>query len=345
MDQIERIYKIDQLLTSRGVVSTAMFLEELEISLATFKRDKEYMQSRLHAPLVYDRLEGGYRLEKGSQIGPAYELPGIWFSEQELHALLTTQQLLDNLEPGLLTPYVEPLRNKIKSILGSINDSADEIARRVRVFAVGRRKIELRHFSVIAMATVRRQRLKLTHYRRVSDTHLEREISPQQLVYYRDNWYLDSWCHLRNDIRSFAVDAIESAQMLDAAAKEISLPSLQATLGKSYGIFSGTNVQWAKLRITPEKARWVSRIVWHSEQKVKFDDEGYYLLDIPFSDHRELVNDILGMLPEVEVLAPESLKNRILEVLKLSMDSIYGSNVEMNCDETEVSEVNRITTN
>jgi predicted DNA-binding transcriptional regulator YafY len=305
--------------------------------LATFKRDKEYMQSRLHAPLVYDRLEGGYRLENGSQIGPAYELPGIWFSEQELHALLTTQQLLDNLEPGLLTPYVEPLRNKIKTILGSINDSTDEIARRVRVFAVGRRKIELKHFSVIAMATVRRQRLKLTHYRRVSDTHLEREISPQQLVYYRDNWYLDGWCHLRNDVRSFAVDAIESAQMLNITAKEISLQSMQKTLGASYGIFAGTNVQWAKLRITPQKARWVSRIVWHSEQIAKFDGEGYYLLDIPFSDHRELVNDILGMLPDVEVLAPLSLKNHIVEILQFSLNNFYGANSKIMCDEpTEI---------
>lgn len=267
MDQIERIYKIDQLLQSRGIVSTATFLDELEIFLATFKRDMAYMQNRLHAPLVYDRFERGYRLSKDAQVGPSYELPGIWFSEQELHALLTTQQLLDNLEPGLLTPYLAPLKDKIKAIISSLDASSDEVARRVRVFAIGRRKIEQKHFSVIAMATVKRQRLQLKHYRRASDTHLEREVSPQQLVYYRDNWYVDCWCHLRHAVRSFAIDAIESAQILERAADEVPLPSLQTSLGKSYGIFSGEDVQWANLRIAPERARWVSRAVWHPEQK------------------------------------------------------------------------------
>jgi predicted DNA-binding transcriptional regulator YafY len=36
----------------------------------------------------------------------------------------------------------------------------------------------------------------------------EREVSPQRLVHYRDNWYLDAWCHLREDVRSFSIDAI-----------------------------------------------------------------------------------------------------------------------------------------
>ena len=52
MDRTERFYRIDQLLQERGVVARDVFLDELEVSLATFKRDLEYMRDRLNAPVV-----------------------------------------------------------------------------------------------------------------------------------------------------------------------------------------------------------------------------------------------------------------------------------------------------
>jgi predicted DNA-binding transcriptional regulator YafY len=61
MDRTERFYKIEHLLTERGVVPVQVFLDALEVSLATFKRDIEYLRSRLHAPIVWDREAGGYR--------------------------------------------------------------------------------------------------------------------------------------------------------------------------------------------------------------------------------------------------------------------------------------------
>jgi len=59
--------------------------------------------------------------------------------------------------------------------------------------------------------------------------------------------------------------------------------------------------------------------VWHSDQKSSFDDAGNYLLEIPFSDDRELLNDILGLLPDVEIIAPDSLRKRLQTVLEESM--------------------------
>ena len=60
MDRTERFYKIDQMLHGRSVVPLGDFLKELDTSLATFKRDLEYMRERLNAPIVWDREVGGY---------------------------------------------------------------------------------------------------------------------------------------------------------------------------------------------------------------------------------------------------------------------------------------------
>jgi predicted DNA-binding transcriptional regulator YafY len=138
-------------------------------------------------------------------------------------------------------------------------------------------------------------------------------------VHYRENWYCDAWCHLRQDVRSFAVDAIQSAQPLDQKAKSVPDRELDEVLAAGYGIFSGRKTIWAKLRFTPERARWVSAEQWHPQQKGRSERDGSYLLELPFSDHRELAMDILRHGPHVEVLEPASLREAVKEQLAAAL--------------------------
>ena len=61
MNKTERIFKIEQVITARKVISFQALLDELEVSRATLKRDLEYLRSRMKAPIVYDREANGYR--------------------------------------------------------------------------------------------------------------------------------------------------------------------------------------------------------------------------------------------------------------------------------------------
>ena len=100
MNRTERFYKIDQMLHERRVVPIDVFLDTLAVLRATFKRDIEYLRDRLHAPIVWDRGAGGYRFESTPAVGPAYELPGLWFSSSELYALLAAHKLRADIQPG-----------------------------------------------------------------------------------------------------------------------------------------------------------------------------------------------------------------------------------------------------
>lgn len=314
MDRTERFYKIDQLLQGGLSVSFAKLQESLGISRAQVKRDLAYMRERLNAPIEYDRDTNGYRFGKPAA-GPRYGLPGLWFSAAEIHALLTMQHLLENLQPGLLTPHVKPLLARFAAILGSGDHSQEEVARRVRVLHMAARELKHEGFAVVATATLNRRRLKIRHYNRMEDQETERVISPQRLVHYRDNWYVDAWCHLRNGLRSFAVDAIRAAEPLDERAKDVPKAELDEYLKGGYGIFGGKKVTWAKLRFSPLAARWVATQQWHSKQKGAFDKGGSYVLELPYSNDRELIMDILKFGPEVEVLEPEALRKRVREQL------------------------------
>lgn len=321
MDRTERFYRIDQLLNDRKVVPFSTLVEKLEVSRATIKRDLEYMRNRLNAPIVWDRDEGGYRFA-GREGGAAqYELPGLWFSAQEVHALLTMQHLLMGLDSGgLLGPHIAPLLARLRALLGTTDDTTEEIHKRIRILGMASRRMALDHFAVVGSALLRRKRLLISHYVRARDETIEREVSPQRLVHYRDNWYLDAWCHLRNDLRSFAVDAIRRAEIIEQAARNVPEKTLDSVLGAGYGIFSGRKITWARLRFTPERARWVSLEQWHPRQKARFDKDGSYLLDVPYSDSRELVMDILKQGAGVEVLAPATLRKDVAAQLQKALD-------------------------
>ena len=321
MDRTERFYRIDQLLNDKKIVPFSILVEKLEVSRATIKRDLEYMRNRLNAPIVWDREEGGYRFA-GHEGGAAqYELPGLWFSAQEVHALLTMQHLLMGLDTGgLLGPHIAPLLARLRALLGTTDDTTEEIHKRIRILGMASRRMALDHFAVVGSALLRRKRLLISHYVRARDETIEREVSPQRLVHYRDNWYLDAWCHLRNDLRSFAVDAIRRAEIIEQLARNVPEKTLDSVLGAGYGIFSGRKITWAKLRFTPERARWVSLEQWHPRQKARFDKDGNYLLDVPFSDSRELVMDILKQGPGVEVLGPAALRKDVASQLQKALE-------------------------
>jgi predicted DNA-binding transcriptional regulator YafY len=315
MNQTERFYKIDQMISDGKLVTFPQLLDALEISRATLRRDLEYMRNRLNAPIVYDRFAGGYRFDSAQpQVGGQYELPGLWFSSAEIHALLTMQHLLANLDPGgILTPHIQPLMARLNALLGTAENTAEEIRRRVLVVGVGQRQLMLDHFERVGSALLRRKQLHITYLSKGKGEVTEREVSPQRLVHYRENWYLDSWCHLRNELRNFAVDSILRVEVLEKSAREVSQRSVNAALGPGYGIFSGVKVQTARLSFTPLRARWVSSELWHPKQKGSFDAAGRYILELPYADHRELIMDILKYGADVEVLGPESLRQLVRE--------------------------------
>jgi predicted DNA-binding transcriptional regulator YafY len=160
-----------------------------------------------------------------------------------------------------------------------------------------------------------RKRLHAHHFARQSGTTLERTLSPQRLVHYRDNWYVDAWCHLRDGLRSFSVDALTHVQVLSEDALEIEATRLDQSLGAGYGIFGGVPVDNAVLRFTPERARWVRREQWHPAQASWEEQDGSFVLSVPYADDREIIGDILRFGPEVQVMAPEALKRKVQKAL------------------------------
>ena len=315
MDRTERFYKIDNLLHVNAVVPITRFLRELEVSRATFKRDIEYMRDRLNAPIEWDRGDGGYRYASGVT-GQQQSLPGLWFNASEAYALLMMQALLSEMQPGLLGPHIAPLKARLRAVIESGKHPAGDVENRVKLLNVAARPVTDKNFEVVAAALLGRQRLQILYYSRVRNESSIREVSPQLLIHHRGNWYLGAWCHQQEAMRSFAMDAIEQASVLSKSSKAMPKKALDGFVGQGYGIFSGSEVQWATLRFTEERARWVSRELWHPLQRLTAQEDGRLVMELPFTDLRELSMDILRQGRHVEVLGPPELRAQVAQELR-----------------------------
>ena len=307
MTKTARVYKIEMLIRNRGHVNFKTLLDELEVSPATLKRDLEYLKDQLGAPIVYDRFLNGYKFGEEYR-GLKHELPGLWFSERELYSLLMAHQLLNDLDAdGVISRHLQPLLDRIHLMLGTSEAETKALLKRVKIVGSAKRPVPSQFFELVGEALLKRRRLRLRYLTRGRGEVSERDVSPQRLMHYRNTWYLDGWCHSRERLLRFALDAVEKAEILEYKAKEVPLKTVESDLDGGYGIFAGKNPLWATLVFAPGAAQWVSKEEWHPAQQSRWLDGGRYELKIPYSDETELAMDIMRQGDEVEVVAPDSL--------------------------------------
>jgi len=320
MNTMERVYKIYNLLNSRGVVSTDAFLQELDISLATLKRDLAFMKNNLNAPIEWDSYERGYKFGKQGP-GPKFELHGMWFSQEETTALVTMNHLLASLDQGgLIGPHIAPLITRIDAILGNGETTSKELRKRIKLISMGSRKNSSKYFADIGNALLKREMIQILFYTKDRDEVEERKVSPQRLIHYRENWYLDAYCHKREALRSFSLDGIRDIVLLNEKCNDISDKDMNEHFTKSYGIFSGGADKTAKLKFSPKSARWVSGVSWHPAQRCHFEKDGSYILEFEYGQDTELIMDILKHGPDVEVIEPAELRKKIISQINKIKD-------------------------
>lgn len=315
MSQTERINQIVHLLEhSRRPIRIERFLDELEISRATFKRDLAYLRDRLGVPIEWRHGDDGGRgyVLGDDAVRPATQgsIQGIWFNESEIHALLTMHQLASGMDPGLLTGLAAGLVARIRQLLAHADDAPDDVMTRIRILHSASRRTQTTWFQLVARATLQQQRIDIEYFTRGRGTRSERCVSPKRLLHYRENWYLLAWCHKVDALRLFALDAISSAQVRRERARRVSRAALDDYVGAGFGIFGGRASCRAQLRFSAHRSRWIRDEVWHAGQTRRWDGDRL-LLEVPYSEEAEILMEILRHGPEVEVLGPASLRRSV----------------------------------
>jgi predicted DNA-binding transcriptional regulator YafY len=323
MDRYERTLKLHRILkSSRYPVPLAKLYDELECSRATLYRDIAFLRDALGAPIESDRDQAA--IHYAGADAETFELPGLWLSSAELESLLAMHQLIARTGGEVLSGALAPLKSRIERLLSDQSQGKRWPLERIRVTRALSRVIDQVVFRRVASSVLERKRLKFGYRARSTNAVTEREVSPQRLTHYRENWYLDAWDHEREALRSFALDRVRDAEVLATRADDVREAELDTHLASSYGIFSGAPKAWATIRFSPKAARWVSDERWHSKQEGRMLDSGYYELRVPYSNARELLMDVLRYGPDAEIVAPVPLREEAKIQLQLALSNYEG---------------------
>lgn len=309
--KIEKIYRLHEVLKSRRTpISRQALMERLGCSQATLYRLVAALRDELGAPLeqheesrdfFYDRTLGNF------------ELPGVWLSPDEIQALVAARALLARVQPGLLDEELDSLRGRMTTLLESRGLPQAHLDRVVRIVHQASRDAPRETFRAALDSLTGQRRMHIAYRDRSTDQATTREISPQRLTCYRENWYLDAWCHLRQGLRSFALDRINVLATPTGPWHSIPTDELNSHFQSSYGIFAGPAENTAVLRFSARMARWVEGERWHSKQTSQKLGDGRFELCVPFGRAEELTMDILRYGEEVEVVAPDFLRDAVLK--------------------------------
>lgn len=304
-----RLYHLHYAIKSGRCPSVVELAAELGVSERTVERDLQQLRD-LYAPLVYDRVRGGYRYEGD------YGLPQVKLTAGELTVLLIGQRLLSELAGTPFAAAARRVMEKLPFILGEeMSVEAEPFGEEIS-FGLPRVRGDQdrlgRHFDLLAEAIAHRRTVRMVYHALTRDATTEREVDPYHLRFEAGAWYAIGYCHLRRDLRIFAVDRIKELSLTGKTFERDSDFTIRQYLGLSWGIERGPEY-FVRVAFDADQARWVRERVWHETQRLVDTPDGGVILEVKVSGLESIKRWILGFGRHARVLSPPELARMIRE--------------------------------
>lgn len=308
-DREEKVHRLmDRFLDSKQPLSMNDMRECLGCSRQTVERVLADFRKKHKCPIEKFR-DGPLHLYclKVNENGP-FHLPGLWLRKEELIALFAINGMIREIPDGVLSAKFSELWKSVESHCGEMNLDWNSLSGKVKILPIGGREVDSGHFRNIVDALMKDQRLLINYQSLGTRQDVERLVSPLRILRYRDNWYLDAFCHKRNELRSFAMSRINRTLKKSETAIVVDQAEQDRFFSESYGIFTGSADKLAIIHFTGLAALEVSKEVWHPKQIQAWLNSDVYELRIPFHKCDELIMDLLKWGELVNVLSPQELR-------------------------------------
>ncbi len=206
MNRIDRLTGVILLLQGRRVITAEEIAAHFEISIRTVYRDIAAL-GEAGVPIVAE-AGVGYSLARG------YHMPPIMFTEEEAAALVIGAEVTGQVADESLKRSIGGALLKIRAVLSA--DQRDYMARLERAVNIhfGRSMPGGKDLMPMQEAIVRRRCLSLQYNAGRRGEITERVVEPLGVVFYARQWHLIAWCRLRESLRDFRLDRVESWQVL-----------------------------------------------------------------------------------------------------------------------------------
>lgn len=314
--RMERLIRIWILLLNNPAGYTVKQLaEKFEVNIRTIYRDLVTLGNDLQVPVYAE----GTRWK----IDESRVLPPIRFTLPEALNIFLAARLMLSYSHHY-DPNVDATFTKLSAVLPP---ALGEQVRKTMDWMQKLNKDEkqMRVLATMTEAWVSQRRLKIAYRSLPAEKSTERVIEPYYIEPAAPGHasYVVGYCHLKNAIRTFKMERIESAEL---TAEHYTIPpdfDANEFFGSSWGIVVEGEVKTIRLRIEdPEIVRIMEETIWHPSQVLDRQKDGSMIMTLRVTDTVDLFSWILRWGEKIEVLEPAELREEVLETAK-AMVEVY----------------------
>lgn len=257
--------------------------ENYSVSTRTLQRDIAEIKSLYNIEIKFNRKEGVYQLNDDQE-------------DFLCDRILETFTVLDTL--------------KIAENL------ADEI-----IFEQ-RKSLGLENIFILIHAIKNQLEVICWHKKYSDENTIEKCIQPYFVKESKHRWYVVGKETSSNEIRTFGLDRITIIEISKNKFKKPSNTFIKNLFKNSFGIICDQNPpQKIVLEFSHFQAKYIKSLPLHSSQKVISENEDYCKIQFLIHPTYDFIMEILSMGKEVKVLEPQSLKEKIKEILKETLEN------------------------
>jgi len=269
------------------------------------------------APIVYDRGRGGYYFEE------SWSMPFPNLTEGETLALLIFLDVVEQFKGTPLEEAFNRLGEKLKLALpDSLKMSYEDFEMLLSPFLVPlTMRVDVsKVFGELFRAITDRKRALISYYSFSSRQVTERKVDPYHIYNFEGVWYFCGFCHLREEIRDFALDRVQEVKVLEESFARPPDFSPQEYLNRAFRMYRGEATQ-IRIRFDSYQSAWIKERIWHPAQEIEELPDGGIIFTI-YGHPEEIKRWVIGYGAHAEILEPQYLRKEIAEEIE-KLQRIY----------------------
>jgi len=289
------------------------------VSTKTIRRDLSALMEA-GFPLYDERYDGRvyWRLNEDYK-----GLPLASLSLSEIAALYFSKKLVVGLAAPPFSTDIASAFKKIESALPEKNvEFLDSLDSMITVRVDAPKDLE-QHKQIIRQlmdAIGEDARVKMRYFSVHSQKRKEYTIDPYRLMHFRGGLYLFAYVHEYRQIRTFAIERIESIEKLRDHFEKPQDFSVESYLESAFGLVKEEPFD-VEVVFAASVAEYVRSRIWHPSQQCREMEGGRIRMKLHVGGESELVWWILGFGAAAQVISPDRLRRRVETELARALDN------------------------
>ena len=290
------------------------------ISTSTLEKDLNAMRYDgalgYYAPIAYHRDERGYYYEEED-----FSIDNLQLNDEELESIRFAARTLVQFRNVPMFSQFGQAIGKIDDRLRMAPDLDTAPLDSIVQFESAPATRGSEHLQPLLQAIQGRRLVSLSYRKFKSEEAYALLIHPYLLKEYRNRWYVIAWNPDRSDYRTYGLDRIKSVEEQDDGFAFRSDFDADHFFKHSIGISKSTEApQDLRVRCNQLEYEYLAAQPVHPSQQLTRIDEDVYELQLHVMVTFELVHFLLGLGATIEVIAPESLRQRMEAVHRAALD-------------------------